>query len=296
MSYSGISSEQINDYIDSADRSGISIMSMATCQQIGNYLANYPKPSASSPDFCRLIQERPSMPVVKSAEVNAEVNQDGFVYITFRKVPVEVVELTESTIIHGALYADGSIASAGLSVSSAVSSINGPLFASVIAEDMIMTPIDDLSDINSTTASEGVRRPVLDEVVYEYPSGLDEEDVMLSLFFGENDADSDSDSDGQGSSPDSNLNKLGSDSDDDSSPDSDLDEIVAMLYNPGQTQGKGQLESGDIAPLSNDAGRRPDLNLYSEQKAATLGSDAPTPTPSGSGRRGRPQGLYPPRS
>jgi len=271
-------------------------MSMATCQQIGNYLANFPKPSVSSPDFCRLIQERPSMPVVKSAEVKAQVNQDGFVYIAFRKVPVEVVELTESTIIHGALYADGSISSAGLSISSAVSNVNGPLFASVVAEDMIMMPIDDLSDINNASVDEGTFRPILDEVVYEYPSGLDEEDVMLSLFFGDNDAASNSDLD----SPHSNPSKLGSDSDDDMSPDSDLDEIVAMVYNPiGQTQGKSYSDSdmGDLAPLSNDAVRRSDRNPYSEHKTS-LDSDVNelAPTPSGSGRRGHPQGLYPPRS
>lgn len=242
------------------------------------------------------------MPVVKSAEVKAQVNQDGFVYIVFRKVPVEVVELTESTIIHGALYADGSIASAGLSIASAVSNINGPLFASVIAEDMIMTPIDDLSDVNNATASEGAPRPILDEVIYDYPSGLGEEDVMLSLFFGGNDAASNSDLDGhlQGSSPDSNPSKLGSDSDDDMSPDSDLDEIVAMLYNPvEQTQGKGNSEfgMGDLAPLSNDEGQRSDRNPYSEHKT-TLDSDVNGlgSTPSGSGRRGHPQGLYPPRS
>jgi hypothetical protein len=289
--YSGIAPEKINNYIDSADRSGISIMSIATCEEIGNYLANYPKPSVSAPEYCRLIGERPSMPVIKNAEVMNQINEDGFVYIMFRKVPVEVVELTESTIIHGALYADGSIESSGLSVASAVSSVNGPLFGSIVAEDMIMTPIDDLDVIGNVT-NQGSSLPIVDEVVYEYPTGVDEDDIVLNLFFGDNDADSDLN--GAVSSPDSNLSKHDSDSASEISPESDLDTIISILYNSvDETQDKNDLKSD----TSNEEVRRSARNPYSERKNAP-DSDVNdlAPKPNASVRRGQASGLYPIRS
>lgn len=222
-SYGDVSARQINDYIRSADESGIPIMSMATCEQIASYIANYPRP-ISGPEYCHQIGQRPAMPAVKKSEMN----KDGFVYIMFPKVPVEVVELTESTIIRGELYSDGSITSTGMSVASAISNVNGPLFASVAAENMVMTPIDDYlsDDLSNGASNQDSPLTTLEEIVYEFPVGQSDDDAFLTPFL---DGFYDTDSDVEGPSSSLTKNRFTTSTESDNGkvvPGSYLDNVV----------------------------------------------------------------------
>lgn len=236
---------------------------MATCQQIASYIAKYPRPSVSTPEFCHIIGNRPSLPVYEKAAVN----QDGFVWIVLPKLPVEVVELTESTVIRGALYSDGSIASTGVSIASAVSNVNGPLFASVVAEDMIMTPIDDMTN---GTSNQDSPLPVSDEIVYEYPIGQKEDDdVISSPFFDESDDVPQSDMFGSVRripspyfedkvAPESQMNESGP------SP-SDMNGPVQWMSSPYfEDRAVPESQMNEFGPASNVAVRRtPATNRYS---------------------------------
>lgn len=145
--------QQINDYIAEAEASGVSLMTIATCEKIASYLRSRPAATLSSGGgFCRSIGARPPMPNI--GKIGA--NNDGFVIMMLPKIPIEVVVVNEATTMIGAIYADGSVTTEGISVATAVSTVTEPTLGDVAVDAYSMpsgetkTPIptDDQINVN----------------------------------------------------------------------------------------------------------------------------------------------------